>query len=351
MRTYVGISHPSIVTVHDFFLSTDSGPGTCCLSKFISIHQSDIVMDYCDSGDLERKIKIRSQKKKPFENSEIHFHFLQTVQGMSYIHSKHLIHRDLKPGNLFCKIYFLIIFKVQNDDIIKIGDLGLAKNIENSTETHVGTIAYMSPEQRSQLPYSYSADVWALGMILFELITLQRIDYGKLIQKKNYLDSMFEDLKNDYDPSFFDIVKRCLTINPEQRPTTNGLSEALTGFSEGSKVSLLSSQVSFMKTPNTSKPSPFVKKVDELIPNVELEENIEEIQEMNEILSWTVEEVSEWLSKIGMKMYQETFTENEINGEALLELKDTDEFYKYLGIKKLGHIKILQKRIHELNNQ
>jgi serine/threonine protein kinase len=242
----------------------------------------------------------------------------------------------------------LTIFKVQNEDIIKIGDLGLAKNIENSTETHVGTIAYMSPEQRSQLPYSYSADVWALGMILFEMITLQRIDYGKLIQKKNYLDSFFEDLKNDYDPSFFDIVKRCLTINPEQRPTTNGLSEALTGFSEGSKVSLLSSQVSFMKS---SKPSPFMKKEKELIPTVEIEEKNVDLQEENEILTWNVEEVTEWLSTIGMKMYQETFTENEINGEALLELKDTDEFYKYLGIKKLGHIKILQKRIQELNNQ
>eukprot|EP01080_Neovahlkampfia_damariscottae_P005247 gene5247-8858_t len=341
MRSYVGISHSSIVTVHDFYLSTENcDPSNC---------QLNIVMDYCDSGDLERKIKKKQTKKELFEQHQIHSLFLQTVQGMSYIHEKHLIHRDLKPGNLF----------LHNEDVVKIGDLGLAKNMdEDTTETHVGTIAYMSPEQRSQMPYTYSADVWSLGMILFELLTLKRMDFGKLMKNRNYLNDIFADVSDNYDSTYFEMVKMCLTINPDQRPTAKTLLEMLTGFSEG-KFPSLTSQISFMKKSNDSVPEvpmSFVEtetigSQDEKIENENVEILLLNKKSFNDVESWSLERVGVWLDEIGLGTYKKSFFEHEVNGEALLELKETDEIDKYLGVKKLGHIKILQKRIRTLRNK
>ena len=216
----------------------------------------------------------------------------------------------------------------------------------------------MSPEQRSQMPYSYSADIWALGMILFELLTLKRMDFGKLMKDKNYLNSIFEEFKDNFDNQYFEMVKMCLTINPEQRPTASNLLESLTGYKEGKQLPLLSSQISFMKKSKSNSTSNSIQiETPVIIPTVELEdsedddEKEEDIQiKINPIEEWTIERVGEWLENdLNFGIYKSNFFENEINGEALLELKETDEFYKYLGIKKLGHIKILQKRIRKLN--
>ena len=76
-----------------------------------------------------------------------------------------ILHRDMKPGNIFFK-----------DNKIKIGDLGVAKildNIENFATSKVGTPYYLSPEVCEDRPYNNKSDIWSLGCILYELCTLK----------------------------------------------------------------------------------------------------------------------------------------------------------------------------------
>lgn len=86
---------------------------------------------------------------------------------------------------------------MKNSNSIKIADFGLARQIsdEKAMETFCGTIQYMSPEQRNQKKYDMTVDIWALGVILFELMTLHNFDYNLyLSQKRHYLNTQFHGL-------------------------------------------------------------------------------------------------------------------------------------------------------------
>ena len=92
--------------------------------------------------------------------------FIQISLGLAYIHSKNILHRDLKPMNIFLK----------KNNLIKIGDLGVAKMLQTNTKaiTYIGTPYYLSPEVCEGKPYNSKSDVWALGCILYELCTFKK---------------------------------------------------------------------------------------------------------------------------------------------------------------------------------
>ncbi|KAL2773813.1 interferon-induced, double-stranded RNA-activated protein kinase isoform b, partial [Daubentonia madagascariensis] len=132
--------------------STDnSRPKTKCLF---------IQMEFCDKGTLEQWIDNR-RGKKPDKALALEF-FEQITTGVDYIHSKQLIHRDLKPSNIF-----LVDIKQ-----IKIGDFGLVTSLKNDEKrtSNKGTWRYMSPEQISSQEYGKEVDIYALGLILAELL-------------------------------------------------------------------------------------------------------------------------------------------------------------------------------------
>ena len=82
------------------------------------------------------------------------------------IHNKLVLHRDIKPQNVF----------LTADKSVKIGDLGIARELNRASEmakTMTGTISYMSPEVLDAKPYSYPSDIWALGCVLYEMCTFQ----------------------------------------------------------------------------------------------------------------------------------------------------------------------------------
>ena len=126
----------------------------------------NIIMEYCDSGDLNSFICNLKKENKYLTEEEIWHFFIQISLGLSYIHSKNILHRDLKPMNIF----------LTNKNQIKIGDLGVAKLLSSNANasTCIGTPYYLSPEICKEKPYNSKGDVWALGCILYELCTFNK---------------------------------------------------------------------------------------------------------------------------------------------------------------------------------
>ena len=192
--------------------------------SFKKNHNIYIIMEYCDNGDLCSFLnRIKKQRKSEEYFLEIDFVwklFIQMSIGLYYIHSKKIIHRDIKTLN---------IFLTKNFDA-KIGDLGVAKILENTNHamTFIGTPYYVSPEMCRNKPYNEKSDIWALGCILYELITFnhpftatnQAALFIKILNNKYnpFPPGVPEDLKNmvdfilekDYElrPSMADIITR-----------------------------------------------------------------------------------------------------------------------------------------------
>ena len=92
------------------------------------------------------------------------FWFIQLLFGIKTLHSKNILHRDLKSANIF----------LTKNLSLKIGDFGISKVLEGtSAMTCIGTPLYLSPEVCNNKPYGLSSDLWALGCILYEMCTLR----------------------------------------------------------------------------------------------------------------------------------------------------------------------------------
>mmetsp|Transcript_2907 Transcript_2907/g.374 ORF Transcript_2907/g.374 Transcript_2907/m.374 type:complete len:129 (+) Transcript_2907:262-648(+) len=121
-------------------------------------------MEYCPKGDLSTM--LHNQMGRLLSENKIWLFFIKMCIGVEYLHSLNILHRDIKSMNVF----------LSNDDDIRIGDLGVAKVLNNSAafaHTMVGTPYYLSPELCEERPYNVKSDIWALGCVLYELCTLR----------------------------------------------------------------------------------------------------------------------------------------------------------------------------------
>lgn len=121
--------------------------------------------------DLYKMMKMRRNANQPFNDSEVRRIMWQVVQGLAYVHKHGFFHRDLKPDNIL----------VQNNNIIKISDFGLVREIKSNppfTE-YISTRWYRAPEcvLRSR-GYNYPVDIFALGCIMAELYMMRPIFPG-----------------------------------------------------------------------------------------------------------------------------------------------------------------------------
>lgn len=116
-------------------------------------------MDHCKHGDMRHLIRSRTQLTEP----EVKYFALNILNGIQYLHSQLIIHRDIKLENiLLC-----------GDDLVpKITDFGLAvklKSPEDCIVEAIGTPNYMAPEVLMKKCYSYSADIWSFGVLIYTL--------------------------------------------------------------------------------------------------------------------------------------------------------------------------------------
>nr|XP_045606782.1 uncharacterized protein LOC123763609 [Procambarus clarkii] len=123
-----------------------------------------IAMDYCGGGDLHTIIS--SRKGVLFPEDRILDWFVQLCLAVKYIHDRKILHRDIKSQNIF----------LTDDGKIRLGDFGIAKVLNSTSDlarTCIGTPYYLSPEMCENKPYNNKSDIWALGCVLYEMITLK----------------------------------------------------------------------------------------------------------------------------------------------------------------------------------
>ena len=123
----------------------------------------NLVMEFADNGDLYQKIKYYKSKNLFFDEKDVWKIFIQITRGLKTLHDLKILHRDFKSANIF-------LFK---EGIAKIGDLNVSKVITKGLgNTQTGTPYYASPEVWNNSTYDCKSDIWSLGCILYEMLTL-----------------------------------------------------------------------------------------------------------------------------------------------------------------------------------
>ena len=140
----------------------------------------------------------------------------QLCAGLAAAHDNNVLHRDLKPANVM----------IDADGNVRVTDFGLAGLTEEirSDEVRAGTPAYMAPEQLSGEEVSFKSDIYALGLVLYEVFTGKRaFEAGTLdellrLRKSNTTPTTPSSLVKDIDPLAERVILRCLETDPKQRP-------------------------------------------------------------------------------------------------------------------------------------
>ncbi|MEI7812764.1 MAG: serine/threonine-protein kinase [Ignavibacteria bacterium] len=146
-RVQAGLIHPNIVSLHNFFVENGS---------------YFMVMEYAEGTTL--KEKIAAHGAVPEKRAAVIFS--RMLDALGYAHSKGVIHRDIKPGNII----------IDSSDNVKILDFGIAKILGDKgmtkTGAKMGTVYYMSPEQiRASKDIDQRTDIYSLGITLYEMLT------------------------------------------------------------------------------------------------------------------------------------------------------------------------------------
>ena len=167
-----------------------------------------IQMEYCSGCPMNYYLSHRSA----IPSKRLTTYMLyQMCNAVKHIHAGKIIHRDLKPGNIF----------IINDYLIKIGDFGLALNSTVKEYKQGGTYLYQSPEQINNEPYDEKIDIFALGVILVELVSMFKTEFERRetlqgLKKEIYPDYLKKDHLKEYN-----LVKKMTRLNPKERPNIN----------------------------------------------------------------------------------------------------------------------------------
>jgi hypothetical protein len=204
----LNLKHPNLISLYD--IRTDE------------MGDQWVVMEFVSGESLEEVIE-RNPGGMPLD--EVLWWIRGMCAGVAYLHDHGIVHRDLKPGNIF-----------SDEGTIKIGDYGLAKFISCSRRSgqteSVGTVHYMAPEIANGR-YGREIDTYALGIILFEMLTgrvpFEGESVGEVLMKHLTAEPDLSALAEPYR----DIVRRALAKDPELRLNSVGEMLALLPGGEG----------------------------------------------------------------------------------------------------------------------
>ncbi|XP_071823810.1 serine/threonine-protein kinase Nek11-like isoform X2 [Apostichopus japonicus] len=192
------LHHPNIVKFYDSFLD---GEFFC------------IITEYCEGGDLDDMITATKKAGKSLDQSLIMDWFVQLTLAVQHMHSRRVLHRDLKTRNIFLK-----------NNMVKIGDFGISRVLMGTTDmasTFTGTPYYMSPEVLKHEGYNSKSDVWSIACILYELCALQHAFEGQSLMGVMYkiVEGKPPEIPKNYDKNVQKVIEMLLNRNPSERPS------------------------------------------------------------------------------------------------------------------------------------
>nr|XP_033778339.1 LOW QUALITY PROTEIN: serine/threonine-protein kinase Nek8 [Geotrypetes seraphini] len=193
------LNHPNIIEYYENFLE----------DKALMI-----VMEYAPGGTLAQYIQKRCNSLLD-EDTILHF-FVQILLALHHVHTKLILHRDLKTQNILLD---------KHQMIVKIGDFGISKILSSKSKAYtvVGTPCYISPELCEGKPYNQKSDIWALGCVLYELASLKRAfeaaNLPALVLK--IMSGTFAPISDRYSPDLRLLILSMLNLDPSKRPQLN----------------------------------------------------------------------------------------------------------------------------------
>jgi mitogen-activated protein kinase kinase kinase ANP1 len=198
------LSHPNIVK----YYQTDITPETQSI---------DVLLEYIPGGSLKSLLC----RYGALEAEVIKNYAKQLLEGLSYLHSNKIVHRDLKAANIL----------IASNGLLKLTDFGSSRrfeDIENGLSKSLkGSPYWMAPEVVARTGHSYSADIWSFGCVIIEMATGKPpwSNYSndtwkvlELILKENSLPDFPQG-----DAEMLEVISKCLQRNPENRPSTREL--------------------------------------------------------------------------------------------------------------------------------
>jgi len=193
---------PTIIRYYDSFSTKES---------------ISIIMEYAEGGNLSDRIKAASDHGKKFSRDVVLNWTAQIALGLMIMHVKKILHRDIKTQNMF-------IVKVEGDEVVKIGDFGISKElgtISDMAKTSCGTPYFMSPEVVRGEPYNDKSDMWALGCVVYELSTFRKpFDSSTVLGLYEQIKSKeAAPLPTDTDPVIRILINTLLNKDPNKRPS------------------------------------------------------------------------------------------------------------------------------------
>jgi tRNA A-37 threonylcarbamoyl transferase component Bud32 len=189
------VSHPNVCRVYDIVEAEG---------------RTFLTMEWIDGESLASHLRRRGRLPKDTAIGIAR----QVSLGLAAAHDEGVLHRDLKPANIM----------IDERGVARITDFGLATTVAtvSGTSAREGTPFYMSPEQLAGADVTAHSDIYALGLILFEVFTGRHAFYagtlGEMLERRKHPPPEPKSLAPDIHPAVSQVILRCLEVNPLLRP-------------------------------------------------------------------------------------------------------------------------------------
>ncbi|KAG9391209.1 Protein kinase domain [Carpediemonas membranifera] len=180
-----------------------------------------LLTEYCPFGSLDKYV-AKMKSDGTYSHAKLVDLLIDCGEGLAFIHSRGVIHRDIKPDNFFVGVHTQARQSGKTNSVVgKIGDFGLAVSKKAMTMTNIGTVGYSSPEVLSGTHYETSTDVFSFGMTIFTLFSgmqpFEKENSSFVVQSRmiNGERPPIEGVPRPLIP----IIKRCWAQSPSARPS------------------------------------------------------------------------------------------------------------------------------------